>query len=174
MKNQVIPSGTVPIKHRDIPDPRIAISQHIAWAKPYSTDTEYSVPEPDNFNYAILADSPRECSFLKNQVLYKCSKLKSWWSVYLVPESQLEDFILWLKDQKYKFFWSNARSPKLRQRRPHLWTKKSQPELTDDERLFQMGYYAKLRDKYFSEDDTMLLERIGSARAEAYKIADEV
>ncbi len=162
------------VKHRDIADPRIAIGQHIAWVKPYSADTEYSVPEPDNFNYAILANRPWECPFLKNQVLYKCNKHRAWWSVYYVPEEQTNDFILWIKDLEYRFLWNNVRSHKIRQRRPYLWTKKSQPELTDNERLFQMGYYAKLRDKYFSNDDTMLLERIGSARAEAYEILDEL
>ena len=47
-----------------------------------------------------------------------------------------------------------------------LYNRKNSPEMTAEERLYTMGYFAKLHSKYFSEDDTMLLERLGPIRTE--------
>ena len=155
-------------KSMRVEDPRIAISKHIAWSKPTAYITDYALPEPDNFNYAVMGDKPIECKFLEYQVLYKKPVENKWWSVFFVPSEQRDIFLAWLELQEFDIYWSANRSTMFRDRRPMLWAPKNKPELTDNERLFSMGYYSKLHNKYFSEDDKTLLERLGPARAEIW------
>ena len=69
-----------------IPDPRIAIAKQLAWTKPITNETEYSLPEPDHYNYAGLSSKIWDCPVIECQVFYWDKKLRAWWSVYYVPE----------------------------------------------------------------------------------------
>jgi hypothetical protein len=154
-------------KTKKLDDPRIAISKHISWVRPTAYETEYAVPEPDDYNYAVCGTKPIECQFVKDQVFYK-QKDNMWWSVYCVPVEQRTEFLTWLEKQQFEVYWCSSRNVNLRKRRPMLYARKNQPDLTLNERLFAMGYFTNLSSKYFSEDDTMLLERLGPARAEVF------
>lgn len=146
-------------------DPRIPIARHIDWIKTYTIESTFTSPEPDNYNRAVYALTPIECKFIKDQVFYRdLTKHNTWWTVYYVPQDQLENFDSWIKTQNYQLFWLMEKTVKLRSPMHLLYARKNS-DITDNERLFQMGYYAKLGSKYFSEDDTMLLERLGPARA---------
>lgn len=149
-------------------DPRIAITRQIGWIRPTAYETEYSVPEPDDYNFAIYAQKPVDCTLLEDQVFYKKLDTNMWWSVYYVPDNKKAEFLRWMELQDIGAYWSSNRSSTFRKRRPMLYTRKNKPELTTEERLYAMGYYTNLAAKYFSEDDTMLLERLGPARAEIW------
>ena len=154
-------------------DPRIAISKHIAWVRPCAMETEYCLPEPDDYNYGVLGKEIVECKFIEDNVFYKDLNTDMWWSIYYVPKDKVEKFLTWLEQQTFELYWNSQRSGTLRNKRPLLYVRKNQPELTTEERLYSMGYYANLHSKYFSDNDTILLERLGPARAEIWTIGTE-
>jgi hypothetical protein len=132
-----------------IPDPRLAIAKHINWTRPQAGyDTEYSLPEPDNYNYAGFAERPIECPILQCQVFYQHRKKKGWWSVYYVPDELLEDFLTWSQPIQFEICWTPFKLPKMRQRRPLLKSRKGAVEQTIDERLYTMGYFDELQSQH--------------------------
>jgi hypothetical protein len=147
-------------------DPRIHISNHIGWFKGLATYTDFDVPEPDNFNHAILMNKPIECplDFIRNQVWFKAVKQDGWWSVFYVPTGRLIEFRAWLETLHVEMYWYAPRSIDIRDRRPLLWSKKSAAELTNNELLHLQGYYENLRVKYFADKDKMFLSRVGVPR----------
>jgi len=157
--------------NKTVTDPRLDISKHISWTKSAMPYTDFSYPEPDNFNHAVLNYKSIECPLPISQVFYKEKKGNLWWSVYCVEEKHHNDFIDWLYTQKVVVYWYNSKNPIKRHRRQLLWHKKSQNELTDNERLLTMGYYADLKSKYFCEDNKMFDSRIGIPREGVYDMA---
>ena len=87
----------------NIPDPRVVIARHIGWSKPLGVDTTYCLPEPDNYNYAGLQNKPMNCPFIEDQVFYMDTRTKKWWSVYYVPEKQINDFLIWAENIPFDF-----------------------------------------------------------------------
>jgi hypothetical protein len=152
---------------RDLVDPRIAIARHINWYRGKSAETANSVPEPDNYNRSIFADKPCECKFIKDQVFYFDKAKNAWFSVYYVPESQFEEFNLWIQEIKPSAVWHHTTTPKPRPQRPLLWNRGNVSErfLTDNERLHTLGYYENLKLKYFSDDPEYVDSLLGNARA---------
>jgi len=136
-----------------IPDPRIAIAKHMGWTRPIGQVTEYSLPEPDNYNYAGLSVKPIECPFLSHQIFYQPNKTKLWWSVYYVTEENNEEFLAWSENIEYLQCWTPFKSTRLREQRPMLWTRANVSEQTLPERLYTMGYYDELQ-KEFNIDIT--------------------
>lgn len=147
------------------PDPRVALGQYLKWQRSPTNDTEYSVPEPDNYNFGIRYKNIADCTFLPDQVFYFDIVSNQWWTLYYVTDQHRAKFTEWFNLQDYTVKWHHPKAQPARQRKPLLQPKKN-GEMTENERLYTMGYYAKFHSKYFSEDDTMLLERMGSARAE--------
>jgi len=135
-------------KTRKFADPRLAIAKHIGWQRSNTGETEFHTPEPDNFNYAMHSTRPLLCPVIADTVAYKSEELGGWWSVYCVPDRQLLDFYAWAEQQDVDLYWSNPRASRKRSTRPLLWTRKAQPELTDQERLYTMGYYDNLQTKF--------------------------
>jgi hypothetical protein len=133
---------------RTYEDPRIAVAKHIGWIKPISNETEYSLPEPDHYNYGGLADKPIECPFVPDHVFYRDRQSRGWWTLYYVPEELNEQFIAWADDIDYNYRWTPHRTTRMRHRRPLLWARPSSIEQTIDERLFTMGYYDRLQTTY--------------------------
>jgi len=129
-------------------DPRIAIARHLSWTKPISSETEYSLPEPDHYNYAGLAKQPWDCPIVQAQVFYWDRKLDGWWSVYYVPQELETEFIAWATDIPFDFCWTPFRLTKMRNRRTLLKTRASAVEQTADERLYTMGYYDELQKEF--------------------------
>lgn len=126
-------------------DPRIAISRHIGWTRPLSNITDYSLPEPDNYNFAVLNPRPCECPLIKDQVFYLDKKSKNWWTVYYVPEDQREEFLTWARPLTFEVCWTPQRCSSIRHPRTLLWTRGTTAEQTTNERLYTMGYYDLLQ-----------------------------
>lgn len=148
-------------------DPRIPIARHIDWHKTYAKEVEFTKPEPDNYNRAVCADRRLECNFIKDHVFYhdfSLDRSEKWWTVYYVPDHKIKQFDDWIKQQQFDLLWVSARTAKINDRKPLLYARKNS-DMTLNERLYTMGYYKKLENKYFSDNNKMLLERLGPARA---------
>jgi hypothetical protein len=152
---------------RDLIDPRIAIARHIGWHRGTAPDTEHSVPEPDNYNRAIFANKPVDCEFIEDQVFYFDKQRLNWFSIYYVPDEQVEEFNLWVEKIEPTALWQHLNAPKIRPQRSLLWCRdnKSSRTLTDNERLHTMGYYEELKVKYFNDDTAYVDSLLGEARA---------
>ena len=147
-------------------DPRIPIARHMDWSKTHTKESYLSQPEPDNYNRSLCAKKPIECKFIKDQVFYKDYKEDLWWTVYYVPETQEAAFDVWVRKQNFLLYWHISKATKVRPRVPLLAARKNS-DITDNERLFTMGYYAKLNSKYFSElSEDWLLAKLGPVRTE--------
>ena len=144
MPKNITPGG------RYLADPRLKVAKHISWQRPYGTDTEYSTPEPDNYNYAVLNPSIEECPFIKNHVFLRDAKSKNWWTIYYVPADQEQDFLAWADPREFISCFTPHRYSKMRRRRPFLWTRAngSDSVITENERLYSMGYYQSLQEKF--------------------------
>jgi hypothetical protein len=147
------------------PDPRLPIAKHIGWERPIGADTDFHVPEPDNYNYAVKADKPMECPHVDFHVYYKDPD-GAWWTTYIVTEKNKDAFIAWAEPIEFQLCWVNPRSPKQRTRRKMLWVKKAAPELTLNERLYTMGYFDKFSTKYVDGAGEILTARMGTLRAD--------
>lgn len=146
-------------------DPRVPIARHIAWQATTNSGTPspWHVPEPNNYNYAVRGPRAYDCAFLQDQVFYREENSRRWWSVYYVTQDKIPQFEAWARQQSIDYLWFNSRAVPIRQNQRLLWNTKC-AELNDSERLFQMGYYANLRSKYFIDDDTELLSIMGPVR----------
>ena len=147
-------------------DPRVAIARHMEWQPNYNYNAlvVWHGIEPVNFNHALFGARPLECKFIQDSVIYKDTKTSKWWSVFLVPDNLEERFELWLKEQPIDIHWFASKRTRIRARQGLLYNTKN-ADINTNERLFQMGYYAKLGSKYFTDtDDTMLLDRLGPIR----------
>jgi len=152
--------------NRDLIDPRIVIARHISWHRGKGTDTAFPVPEPDNYNRAIIGDRPCECKFIEDQVFYFDRQRQAWFSVYYVPDEQLDEFTAWVKEIKPDALWVHTTTPKIRPQRGLLWTRDnvSARFLTDNERLHTLGYYEDLKVKYFNDDVEYIDSLLGESR----------
>lgn len=104
---------------RDYIDPRIIIARQIGWQK-QAGDTAFSVPEPDNYNRAVLTDLPVECLSIEDQVIYKDKSKDCWITVLYVPEEQHEVYDQWLAKLKPQAYWQHTKPPKLKNKRSIL------------------------------------------------------
>ena len=145
-------------------DPRIAIAHHINWRRNY-TETEFSLPEPDNYNFATMSARPLYCDLVRNQVWYRDEIKLCWVSVFLVANNITDDFKTWLKQQPWTSYWRNGYTPALRTRRPMLWNRQRATELTLEERLYLSGYYKNFIAKYFTDGHAeFVYKRLGGPR----------
>lgn len=158
------------------PDPRIALARHIEWNRNGLGETQFTIPEPDNYNYAILADRGVECDVIKNQVFYKDTHRNGWITLYYVPDDQDQCFNAWLAQAPWRSYWRSNRPVAVRQPRPLLWNRQRATELTLEERLYTQNYYRDFFAKYFSDDTKTFVERIlGRPRdlLEIYRVQEE-
>lgn len=151
----------------DLPDPRIAIARHIAWHKSSTEYTEYPTPEPDNYNRAVVASVPIDCEIIEDQVFYYDTKRKHWITVMYVPEELCVAVDSWIKQCKPRAVWCHHKPPHIKPRKSLLWTRGniSDRNMTDNERLYTLGYFEKLKVKYFSDDTEYVDSLLGEARA---------
>ena len=164
-------TGTAVWTHRDkesymknFIDPRIAIAHHINWRRNYS-ETEFSLPEPDNYNFATMSARPLYCDFIGNQVWYRDKIKLCWVSVFLVAINITDDFKTWLKQQPWTSYWRTGKPLPLRTRRPMLWNRRTATELTLEERLYLSGYYKNFIAKYFADGHAeFVYRRLGEPR----------
>lgn len=151
----------------ELPDPRVAIARHIGWTKSTSPYTEYTTPEPNNYNRSVCDSQRRPCNFIEDQVYYFDATRRLWFTVYYVPQELFTKFDAWMTDLPVQARWRPSLSNKLRPQRKLLWAKASTSEhtLTENERLFTMGYYDRLRSQHFTTDDSFLNSALGQGRA---------
>ena len=102
---------------RDYIDPRIIVARQIGWQK-LACETSYSVPEPDNYNRAVITDRPVECRAVEDQVIYKDKN--GWITLLYVPEDQHDEYDSWLAKLKPKAYWQHTKPPKLKNKRSIL------------------------------------------------------
>jgi len=135
---------------RYLADPRLLLARHISWLRPHSTETEFSVPEPDNYNYAVLNPQLEECPFIRNHVFIRDQKTGYWWTIYHVLENQEQEFLAWAEPKNFISCFTPHRYSKLRQRRPFLWTRANNSDsvISAKERLYTMGYYDDLQAEF--------------------------
>ena len=103
-----------PVKYQ-FADPRILIARQIGWAKYGGEETSYSVPEPDNYNRAVLCDRPVDCTFVEEQVIYKVKD--GWISVALVAEELQGEYTAWLERLQPRAYWQHTKPPKIKKTR---------------------------------------------------------
>jgi hypothetical protein len=151
----------------ELPDPRVAIARHIGWTKTTSAFTEYTTPEPNNYNRSVCDVKYRICNFIEDQVYYFDAHRQLWFTVYYVPEQQITEFDIWMDALSVQARWRPSLCSKLRPQRRLLWAKASTSDhtLTDNERLFTLGYYDELRSQHFTTDDSFLNSALGQRRS---------
>lgn len=153
-------------KH-DFIDPRILVARHIGWKKTTSEYTDYSTPEPENYNRAIFTTRPMECPVIEDQVIYYDSVRLGWITLMYVPDHKLKLVDTWICNCDKLAVWHHSKPPKVKPERTLLWTRGNMNDknLSDNERLYTMGYFAEFKVKYFSDDATYVDSLLGPARA---------
>lgn len=105
---------------RDYIDPRLPVARHIGWTKLAGSETMFSVPEPDNYNRAILTKKPVECVFVEDQVIYKDLNKDMWITLLYIPDEQLGEYNAWTMRLKPEAYWQHTQAPKIRYRKDSL------------------------------------------------------
>ena len=152
---------------QDLYDPRFPLIKYTGWKKINQTDTEYRTPEPDNYNRAVFADKPQDCELIEDQVFYYDQEHSAWMSLYYIPDELTPAVDAWIKEQKPWAVWCHLKPPRVKPERGLLWTRHniSDDNMTDNERLYTLGYYKNLKVKYFDDDPEYVDSLLGTARA---------
>lgn len=152
---------------KDFIDPRVPIAKLIDWKKTTAEYTDYPTPEPDNYNRAIATNTPVECLLIEDQIIYFDQYREHWITLMYVPELQINDVDIWIKCCSKSAVWCHLKPPALKKQRTLLWTRDniSDRNMTDNERLYTLGYYEELKVKYFNDDTTYVDSLLGTARA---------
>lgn len=153
-----------------LPDPRTAIVRHIQWSKPiYGKDnkglTDWSVPEPDAYNCALLSEQPLDCPFVKSQVFYYDQTRRAWFNVYYVEREQRLEWARWFIQQEWIAEWTVFKPSQIRKTRPMLAERKrkNSDEIPLHQRLNELEYYSALISKVEEGAKASVLQRIGEA-----------
>lgn len=175
MSYQIIDYGK--LSKRDVMkfDPRVAIARHMCWQPNYNPTSlaTWSIPEPVNYNRAVRAAKPIECKFIENSIFYRDERTGSWWSVYYLLDPVKDQFEEWVKLQDIEIYWFNSKTPRVREQQ-RLMFSRANSDITDNERLFQMGYYETFGSKYFADADSKSMSvRLGPIRDKVYDRAEE-
>jgi len=160
-----------------LPDPRIEIAKQMAWIVPTNLkNTPWMGVEPDNYNFAVFDDRPHDLKFIMHQCFYKLDRpflrrrIQGWVSMY-VAEERLQTILFnreVLKIQP-RAVWRYPTAKLIREKRPLLerepvYSNRAQDNFTAEERLYQLGYYEKLKNKYFDGDEKFI-KVVGTPRA---------
>lgn len=99
---------------RDYLDPRLPVARHIGWQRGGNI-TQFSVPEPDNYNRAVITDTAVECRAIEDQVIYRDHNKLAWVCLLYVPEHQLSEYDVWLQRIQPLAHWQHTKAPKIRE-----------------------------------------------------------
>lgn len=148
---------------QDLVDPRIPLVRHLAWSRSGTGFTSYSIPEPDNYNRAVITPRPWEFKDIQNQVIYRHST--GYWVTLLFLLG--DEIAAWDKIAKTSAwtYWRHTKPAVVKIRRQMLEQGATRAEMSLDERLLTMGYYKNFVIKYFDGDSTIVKSRLGEARA---------
>jgi hypothetical protein len=155
-----------------LPDPRIAVVSHIDWVP--NKYSNWSRPEPDNYNRAIFDNKAIYIEGIRNQCWYRDHRRGGWFSLYYVKGDEAEVFVDYIKANRVRAFW-NYKSVAVRSIIPRidLESKRNYGKimnLTVDERLYDLGFYNMLLDKGL---DPEYLQKIVGTRRDI-KIDEEI
>jgi hypothetical protein len=170
-------------KLEKLTDPRLPITKHIEWTLPQGVST-YSGAEPDNYNLAIYADRPIDFVFIADQCFYRVDKTvnrrtyRGWISLYVAQE-RLQTILFNREILKIQpqAVWRYPHAKLIREKRTLVnrevtYTNRVSDNFTTEERLWQQGYYEKLRTKYF--DDEAFFKVVGTPRGSVLSYQPEV
>jgi hypothetical protein len=155
-------------------DPRLPVCKHMSWSSPGTTMTNYIGCEPDNYNSAIFDIKPHDMPWVRDQCFYyidttfKRKTIKGWMSLYVVTDSEKYQFNREILKLQPPAVWRYGNAKAIREKRTLIQrgagyvTRNGTVNLTAEERLYQMGYYEKLKNKYF--DDEIFLKVVGEPR----------
>ena len=151
----------------ELNDPRIALAKWLGWKKLNYPITEYSTPEPDNYNRAVFANDPVDCKIIKDQVIFYDKVNQGWITLMYVPDTQLAEVDSWIEQCRPQAHWVHLRAPRIKPQRGLLWARNNirDDNQTDNERLYTMGYFDEFKVKYFSDDTTYVDSLLGEVRA---------
>jgi len=164
-------------------DPRLPVTKHIEWTLPTGPST-YTGAEPDNYNLAIYTHRPIDLVFIADQCFYRVDKIVSrrkyqgWMSLY-VAEERLQTILFnreILKLQPWAV-WRYPHAKLIREKRQLVnrevtYINRQGDNFSTEERLWQQGYYEKLRTKYF--DDEAFFKVVGTPRGSVLSYQPEV
>jgi len=152
---------------RDFIDPRVVLARYLGWKKTFAEYTDYSTPEPDNYNRAVFQSQPTECALIEDQVIFYDSLRQGWITLMYIPREQLTEVNTWITQLNPQADWRYYKAPQPKPNRHLLWTRHNfrKDEQTENERLYTMGYYENLKSKYFSDDAEYVDSLLGTARA---------
>jgi hypothetical protein len=105
---------------REYNDPRVPVAKHIGWQKLFGSETMYCVPEPDNYNRAIMSTTPIECVFVEDQVIYKDLSKNMWCTLMYVPEDQIGEYEAWMNRLQPVAYWQHTNAPRIRYRKESM------------------------------------------------------
>jgi hypothetical protein len=145
-------------------DPRIAVARHIEWYRPSTNTTNYTIPEPENYNRAVFSSKPIEFTWAKYQVIYKDQSRNGWITACWLTAEECAKFDLWAADNDMTY-WRHLRWGQPRKPKPMLERGSTKAEISLDERLLTMGYYKNFVVKYFNDSPHIVKNRLGEARA---------
>lgn len=149
-------------------DPRLAVVKHTGWqAQTKNGKTSNSLPEPDNYNFAIFTAQPHDILDVKYQCWYRDRKRGGWFNLYVIQNVEQANAIhKWLQNNTWMAYWEWAVSPKIRTKMPKIESdnkrmfRRVKTEYTFDEVLYVQGYYDKLLEK--GADEIFLQQYTGT------------
>jgi hypothetical protein len=156
--------GSNYLELHNLPDPRIIIARHLDWHRPTINITDFTIPEPENYNRAIYTQQPIELTWVKYQVIYKEPYRPGWITACYLDIDESIEFDVWAK-QNDMTYWRHLRPSNVRRQRPMLERGATKADLSLDERLLTQGYYKNMVVKYFDGDPQIVKSRLGEARA---------
>ena len=151
----------------ELKDPRLALAKHLGWKKLNSAYTEYTTPEPDNYNRAVFGLHPIDCDVIEDQVIYYDKSSQGWITLMYVPDHQITQIDAWIAQCQPWAYWQHNKPPKIKPQRGLLWVRGNISDVnqTDNERLYTMGYFDEFKVKYFNDDTEYVDSLLGEARA---------
>jgi len=151
----------------ELNDPRLALARQIGWKKSLYAETEYTIPEPDNYNRAVFASTPIDCTIVEDQVIFKDKVGQGWITLLYVPDEQITAVDTWIEQCRPRAHWRHFKAPKIKPQRGMLWVRGNirDDNQTDNERLYTMGYFEEFKVKYFSDDTEYVDSLLGEVRA---------
>jgi len=140
-------------------DPRLAIVKQTGWVVHMKYGkTMHSLPEPDNYNFAIFTLNPHDIKEVKYQCWYRDRIRGGWFNLYVIQCVEEANAIhKWLQNNSWLAYWEWDQSPKLRTKMPKIENDNKRMyravknEFTFDELLYNQGYYDKLLEKGVDE-----------------------
>lgn len=166
-------------------DPRLIVAKHMTWALPTGKDSTWNGVEPDNYNLAIYDTKPHDFVFMQHQCFYRLDrtfnyrKCRGWMSLY-VAEERLQTILFNREILKLQplAVWKYSQSKPIRIKRTLLdrennYNNRSSDNFSTEERLFQMGYYENLQNKYFDGDEKFI-KVVGRPRGAVLNYQPEV